>query len=209
MDTDSPDCRLVERAQSGEQDAFDVLVTRYRRHIMKISLRYTKNSADAEDVVQETFIKAYRALGRYRGEAAFSSWLYRIAINSAKTAIARRARHAGLFPMDFTDDSNPFPAALDLATPETLALTEEICAAVDAAMDALPDEQREAILLREFQGLSYSQVALAMACPIGTVRSRVSRARDAVDHRLRRVFDDGLGRGRPRAATPAMAGARV
>lgn len=194
MDADSLDCRLVDRVQSGEHDAFDVLVNRYRRRILKLSMRYTRNAADAEDVVQETFIKAFRALGRYRGEAAFSSWLHRIAVNSAKTAIALRNRNSRKFSANSDEKPDPAFTRRDLATPEALALTEEIRAAVNTAIDTLPVEQREAIVLRELQGLSYSQVALEMACPIGTVRSRVSRARDLIDRRLRRVFDDGLGR---------------
>jgi RNA polymerase sigma-70 factor (ECF subfamily) len=174
MDVDCFDHSLVQRAQVGECGAFNVLVRKYRHRIMKITLRYTRNNADAEDAVQETFIKAFRALHRFRGEAAFSSWLYRIAVNSAKTALALRARHSNVFVSNCDEKDDPALALSELATPEALALTEEICAAMNAAIDALSDEQRTVVVLREFHGLSYSQVAHEMSCPIGTVRSRVS-----------------------------------
>ncbi len=194
MDVDSFDHSFVKRAQAGECEAFNVLFRKYRHRIMKISLRYTRNNADAEDAVQETFIKAFRALHCFRGEAAFSSWLYRIAVNSAKTALAIRARHSNVFVSNCDEKEHPALGLSELATPEALALTEEICAAMNAAIDALSDEQRTVVVLREFHGLSYSQVAHEMSCPIGTVRSRVSRAREAIDQRLRCFFDDGLGR---------------
>lgn len=190
------DHRLVRLAQSGERGAFSTLVTKYRRRILKITLRYTRNDEDAEDAVQETFIKAYRALNHFRGDAAFSSWLYRIAVNSAKTVLALRARNSRV--MFSQDEEGPTTMLNELETPEDLAITEEICVEVNAAIEGLPDEQRTAIVMCEFQGLSYSQVAAAMSCPIGTVRSRVSRARDAIDQRLHRVFDHGLGRAQPR-----------
>jgi RNA polymerase sigma-70 factor (ECF subfamily) len=200
MDVDCFDHSLVQRAQVGECGAFNVLVRKYRHRIMKITLRYTRNNADAEDAVQETFIKAFRALHRFRGEAAFSSWLYRIAVNSAKTALALRARHSNVFVSNCDEKDDPALALSELATPEALALTEEICAAMNAAIDALSDEQRTVVVLREFHGLSYSQVAHEMSCPIGTVRSRVSRAREAIDQRLRCFFDDGSARARQRRA---------
>jgi len=194
---------LVMRAQSGERGAFNALVSKYRQRIMNLSMRYTKNLADAEDAVQNTFLKAYCGLQSFRGDAAFYSWLHRIAINSAKTLISIRGRDAILFSSETqcNDRANAnvgMPADLD--TPEELALTEAICDAVNTAIESLGEEQREAILLREFEGLSYSQVASAMSCPLGTVRSRVFRAREAIDGRLRHIFDDGLGRAR-RAAT--------
>jgi RNA polymerase sigma-70 factor (ECF subfamily) len=188
---------LVLRAQSGERSAFNALVRRYRHRVMKLSLRYTRNRADAEDAVQNTFLKAYWGLQHFRGDAAFYSWLYRIAVNSAKTVLSLRARDASVFNPDTRNDDelNETSVALkELDTPEELALTDEICNSVNAAIEALCEEQRTAIVLREFQGLSYSQVASAMSCPVGTVRSRVFRAREAIDDQLRRVFDDGLGR---------------
>jgi RNA polymerase sigma-70 factor, ECF subfamily len=197
MEVKSCDRMLVLRAQSGEHSAFNALVRKYRHRVMKLSMRYTRNRADAEDAVQNTFIKAFCGLQHFRGDSAFYSWLHRIAVNSAKTALSIRARNASLFVPNHrdVDDPNDTSAALaDLDTPEELALTDEMCSAVNASIDALCDEQRTAIVLREFQGLSYSQVASAMSCPVGTVRSRVFRAREAIDNQLRDVFDDGLGR---------------
>ena len=197
MSVDCCDRSLVLRAQSGEQNAFDALVRKYRRRVLKLSLRYIHNRADAEDAVQNTFLKAYWALQHFRGDAAFYSWLHRIAVNSAKTVLSTRTREASIFRSharndDPMDESEAAPTDLD--TPEELALTEEIGEAVSAAIEALCEEQRTAVVLRELQGCSYSEVAYAMSCPVGTVRSRVFRAREAIDHRLRRVFDDGLGR---------------
>jgi RNA polymerase sigma-70 factor (ECF subfamily) len=197
MDAKPCDRMLVLRAQSGEHGAFNALVRKYRHRVMKLSMRYTRNRADAEDAVQNTFIKAFGGLQNFRGESAFYSWLHRIAINSAKTVLSLRARNAGLFVSNSrnADDTSDTSAALkDLDTPEELALTEEIRCAVSASIDALCEEQRTAIVLRELEGLSYSQVASAMSCPVGTVRSRVFRAREAIDNQLRYVFDDGLGR---------------
>lgn len=197
MDGNPCDRMLVLRAQSGEHGAFNALVRKYRHRVMKLSMRYTRNRADAEDAVQNTFIKAYWGLQNFRGESAFYSWLHRIAINSAKNVLSLRARNASLFVSNGrnADDSNDAaPALRDLDTPEELALTEEIRSAVSTSIDALCEEQRTAIVLRELEGLSYSQVASAMSCPVGTVRSRVFRAREAIDNQLRYVFDDGLGR---------------
>lgn len=195
----SGDQLLVRRAQSGEHRAFNALVRKYRHRVMKISIHYTRNRADAEDAVQETFIKAYYGLRHFRGESAFYSWLYRIAVNSAQSALSLRSRRARLFVSNHTNPNDLNDTSIALAhldTPEELALTDEVCVALNASIDALCEEQRTAIVLREFQGLSYAQMASAMSCPIGTVRSRVSRAREAVDNHLQRVFDDGLGPGR-------------
>jgi RNA polymerase sigma-70 factor (ECF subfamily) len=199
MSVDCCDRTLVRRAQSGERPAFNALVRKYRHRVMKLSMRYTRNRADAEDAVQETFMKAYWGLRHFRGDSAFYSWLHRIAVNSAKTALSLRARHSSVFASATknADERNDASAALmEIDTPEELALTDEICGAVNAAIEALADEQRTAIVLREFEGLTYSQVASAMSCPVGTVRSRVFRAREAIDDQLRHVFDNGLGRAR-------------
>jgi len=203
MDVKSSDWLLVLRAQSGEHSAFNALVRKYRHRVMKLAMRYTRNRADAEDAVQNTFMKAYGGLQNFRGESAFYSWLHRIAINSAKTILSLRARNASVFVSNGNaDDTNSTSGApKDLDTPEELALTEEICSAVNASIEALCEEQRAAIVLRELQGLSYSQVASAMSCPVGTVRSRVFRARESIDHQLRHVFDDGLGRANYNAAS--------
>ncbi len=195
MDANISDRGLVVRARLGDRGAFNLLVGKYRHRVMKLSLRYTRNRADAEDVVQETFIRAYGALSHFRGDAAFYSWLHRIAVNSAKTAVALRARQSGFMVANgnaaIADESPEAP--IDLDTPEDLALTEELRDAVNAAIEALCDEQRTAISLREFQGLSYSRVAEAMSCPVGTVRSRIFRAREAINRRLRHVLDDKRG----------------
>jgi RNA polymerase sigma-70 factor (ECF subfamily) len=196
---------LVLRAQSGDIDAFDALVRKYRHRVMKLVMRYTRNRADAEDAVQETFIKAYFALPHFRGDSAFYSWLHRIAINSASTLLATRARQSRIFAnvgwnVGEADATSAMTRELD--TPEELVSTEEMCNAVNAAITALSSDQRTALVLRELDGLSYSQVAEAMFCPVGTVRSRVFRAREAIDHQLRHLFDDGLGRSR--RVAPAM-----
>jgi RNA polymerase sigma-70 factor (ECF subfamily) len=176
---------------------------------MLLSMRYTRNRADAEDAVQNTFLKAYWGLQHFRGDAAFYSWLHRIAVNSAKTMVSLRARDARIFMSDTRHEADPNENSVarnELDTPEKLALTDEICNAVNAAIEGLCEEQRTAVVLREFQGFSYSQVASAMACPVGTVRSRVYRAREAIDHQVRHVFDDGLGRAtRNRSARAAAA----
>jgi RNA polymerase sigma-70 factor (ECF subfamily) len=172
---------------------------------MKLMMRYTRNCADAEDAVQETFIKAYFALPHFRGDSAFYSWLHRIAINSASTLLATRARQSRVFAnVRWTIGETEETSAMtkDLDTPEELALTEEVCNAVNAAIAALSVDQQTAIVLRALEGLSYSRVAEIMFCPVGTVRSRVFRAREAIDHQLRHIFDDSLGRSR--RVAPAM-----
>lgn len=202
-DTKSRDEDLVKRAQSGDQGAFNELVGRYRQRVMTLSMRYTGNQADAEDAVQNTFLRAYRALGRFRGDSAFYSWLHRIAINSAKSVRLLRARDESVFrPLIGGHEETPQPASgfKEWDTPEGLALTDEICRAVNEAIESLCEEQRTAIVLRELHGLSYFDVASSMCCPIGTVRSRVFRAREAIDIQLRQVFADGLGRAKAKAS---------
>jgi RNA polymerase sigma-70 factor (ECF subfamily) len=187
---DSFDQKLVRLAQAGDYRAFDALVCKYRARIMRLALRYARNEADAEDLVQDTFLKAYRALLSFRGDASFYSWLHRIAINAAKTAFSVHARDAHVVSIEGT----PGEQIEDLNTPESLAVTDEIIAAISAAIGELCEEQRRAIVLREIDGLSYRQVAGAMSCPVGTVRSRVFRAREAIHRRVRDSFDAGLGR---------------
>jgi RNA polymerase sigma-70 factor (ECF subfamily) len=196
------DLSLVQRAQKGEAGAFDALVRRYQHKVVKLVMRYVRNQTEAEDIAQEAFIKAYRALPRFRGDSAFYTWLYRIAINTAKNALAARARNPVQFDLDRGDGRDDGDAPFDLqdrmtdtATPEALALTEEIRATVTSAIEQLPEDLRTAIMLRELEGLSYEEIATAMDCPVGTVRSRIFRAREAVDARLREIFDGGLGRG--------------
>ena len=202
MNAEASDLSLVQRAQKGEAGAFDALVRRYQHKVVKLVMRYVRNQTEAEDIAQEAFIKAYRALPRFRGDSAFYTWLYRIAINTAKNALAARARNPVQFDLDRGDGRDDGDAPFDLqdrmtdtATPEALALTEEIRATVTSAIEQLPEDLRTAIMLRELEGLSSEEIATAMDCPVGTVRSRIFRAREAVDARLREIFDGGLGRG--------------
>ena len=202
MNAEASDLSLVQRAQKGEAGAFDALVRRYQHKVVKLVMRYVRNQTEAEDIAQEAFIKAYRALPRFRGDSAFYTWLYRIAINTAKNALAARARNPVQFDIDRGEGRDDGDAPFDLqdrmtdtATPEALALTEEIRATVTAAIEQLPEDLRTAIMLRELEGLSYEEIATTMDCPVGTVRSRIFRAREAVDARLREIFDGGLGRG--------------
>ena len=206
MNVESNDRILVRRAQSGERSAFNILVRKYRHRVMKVSMRYTRNRADAEDAVQETFLKAYWGLPNFRGDAAFYSWLHRIAINSAKNVFLLRTRKSSALAFDVGNWGEVQEAVVlkDLDTPEDLALADEVLEAVNAAIESLCEEQRTAIVLRELQGLSYSQVASAMSCPVGTVRSRVFRARESIDRQLRHVFD-GASRVRSTEANRAMA----
>jgi RNA polymerase sigma-70 factor, ECF subfamily len=200
INVESNDRILVRRAQSGERGAFNNLVRKYRHRVMKVSMRYTRNRADAEDAVQETFLKAYWGLPNFRGDAAFYSWLHRIAINSAKNVFLLRTRKSNAFAFDVGNHGETQEAVVlkDLDTPEDLALADEIFDAVNEAIESLCEEQRTAIVLQELQGLSYSQVAAAMGCPVGTVRSRVFRARETIDRQLRPVFDGGFARARRR-----------
>ncbi len=193
------DLSLVQLAQRGDPKAFDALVRRYQHRVVKLVMRYVRDPAEAEDIAQEAFIKAYRALPRFRGDSAFYTWLYRIAINTAKNALASRKRSPIEYDLDRADGDEPNHEVAarmkDTATPEALALTEEIRSIVTGAIDALPEDLRKAIQLRELEGMSYEEIANEMECPVGTVRSRIFRAREAIDARLREVFDGGLGRG--------------
>ena len=198
MSTEQSDLSLVQLAQRGDAGAFDALVRRYQHKVIKLVMRYVRDPAEAEDIAQEAFIKAYRALPRFRGDSAFYTWLYRIAINTAKNVLAARGRSPIEYDLDRGDGEESYDIVArmkDTATPEALALTEEIRSTVTAAIDALPEDLRTAIQLRELEGLSYEEIAAAMECPVGTVRSRIFRAREAIDARLRDVFDGGLGRG--------------
>jgi RNA polymerase sigma-70 factor (ECF subfamily) len=197
MSADESDLSLVRRVQRGDKGAFDALVLKYQHKLVKLVMRYVRNPAEAEDIAQEAFIKAYRALPQFRGDSAFYTWLYRIAINTAKNAVVSRDRSPVDYDLDRsnTDESYDMQGRMkDSETPEGLVLTDEIRSTVNAAIDALPEDLRTAIVLRELEGLSYEEIAAAMACPVGTVRSRIFRAREAIDRRLREVFEGGLGR---------------
>lgn len=197
MTVEESDLVLVKRVQRGDKSAFDLLVRKYQHKVVKLVLRYVRNPAEAEDIAQEAFIKAYRALPQFRGDSAFYTWMYRIAINTAKNSLASRDRSPIAYDLDLTDpeESHSVQTKLqDPDTPEGMALTEEIRQIVNSAIEALPEELKTAIVLRELDGLSYEEIAAAMECPVGTVRSRIFRAREAIDKRLREVFEGGLGR---------------
>ncbi len=197
MVEDPTDQDLVERVQGGDKTAFDLLVRKYQHRVVKLVMRYLRDPADAEDVTQEAFIKAYRALPQFRGESAFYTWLYRIAINTAKNAAVARSRSPVEYDLDLqnSDESYELQARMaDHDTPEALALADEIRLVVEAAIDSLPEELRTAIVLRELDGQSYEAIAATMECPVGTVRSRIFRAREVIDRRLLQVFEGGLGR---------------
>ncbi|HEY1898901.1 MAG TPA: RNA polymerase sigma factor RpoE [Steroidobacteraceae bacterium] len=197
MTADASDLSLVQRVQHGDKGAFDVLVLKYQHKVVKLVMRYVRNPAEAEDIAQDAFIKAYRALPQFRGDSAFYTWLYRIAINTAKNAVVARDRNPVDFDLDMTNTEESYEMQgrlKDSETPEALVLTDEIRTTVNAAIANLPDDLRTAIVLRELDGLSYEEIAATMDCPVGTVRSRIFRAREAIDSRLREVFEGGLGR---------------
>src|SRR5574337_483225 len=188
--TDS-DQMLVARVQRGDKTAFDVLVRKYQHKIVKLVMRYVHDSSEALDVAQEAFIKAYRALPGFRGDSAFYTWLYRIAINTAKNYLVAENRRPVDHGVDLQDpEQYEMQARLrDMDTPERLLLTEEIQHTVEKAIQELPEDLRTAIVLREIDGMSYEEIAHAMSCPVGTVRSRIFRAREAIDGKLKSLLD--------------------
>ena len=191
MSDNVSDRDLVVRVQRGERRAFDLLMLKYQHRIAKLIARYVQDPADVLDVAQEAFMKAYRAIPKFRGDSAFYTWMYRIAINTAKNHLAAQARRPRDSGVDVTD-AEQFDGAADLketATPEGLALTEEIQRTVAAAIEALPEDLKVAVSLRELEGLSYEDIARVMECPVGTVRSRIFRAREAINARLDPLLD--------------------
>ncbi len=186
------DQQLVERAQRGEKQAFDLLVAKYQRKLGRLLARFIRDPAEVEDVAQEAFIKAYRALPSFRGDSAFYTWLYRIGINTAKNylvAMGRRAPTVTEFDADEAEGFEDGDHLRDINTPESLLMSKEIAGTVNQAMEELPEDLRTAITLREIEGLSYEEIAAIMSCPIGTVRSRIFRAREAIAARLRPLLD--------------------
>lgn len=182
------DQQLVERAQSGDKRAFELLVIKYQRKVGRLLSRFIRDHAEIEDVSQEAFIKAYRALGNFRGESAFYTWLYRIAINTAKNYLISQGRRAPTSTAYDAEEAEVFEDASglrDIATPDSILMSKQIGEIVNRTIDALPDELRTAITLREIDGLSYEEISQIMECPIGTVRSRIFRAREAVAEQLR------------------------
>ena len=185
------DQALVERVQQGDKSAFDILVLKYQSKIIQLVNRYVHDPDEAMDVAQEAFIKAYRAIGRFRGDSAFYTWIYRIAINTAKNYLVASGRRPPAGDID-AQDAEQYEGATGLreyATPERMLLKDEIEKTVASAIDELPDDLKTAITLRELEGLSYEEIAQAMECPIGTVRSRIFRARDAIDTKLKPLLD--------------------
>lgn len=186
MDDSSPDPVLVRRAQAGDRRAFDLLVLRYQHRLAKLIARYVRDHSEVMDVAQESFIKAYRALPNFRGDSAFYTWLYRIAINTAKNYLVSRSRRTLESAVEIGDAEqySDTDELRDFATPERIAMRDEIERTVIAAIDDLPEDLRVAISLREQDGMSYQDISVTMDCPIGTVRSRIFRARDAINKRL-------------------------
>ena len=191
MGEDGVDKALVERVQSGEKRAFDMLVLKYQHKLIKLISRYIRDQSEVMDVAQESFLKAYRALPNFRGDSAFYTWLYRIAINTAKNYLVAQSRRPPDEDVDSTE-AEQYEGESDLkenATPERLLLRDEIERTVVEAIEQLPEDLRTAITLRELEGLSYEDIAVAMDCPIGTVRSRIFRAREAINKRLEPLMD--------------------
>ena len=186
MPAESTDAQLVRRVQKGDKGAFDALVLKYQHKIVNLVLRYVRDPDQAMDIAQEAFLKAYRALPRFRGDSAFYTWLYRIAVNTAKNHLAAQRRR----PMDVEldlQDSEQYDLHAKLKetdTPEGVTLSEELNQTVQRAIEALPEDLRTAIVLREIEGMSYEEIAQTMDCPVGTVRSRIFRARDAIGKKI-------------------------
>jgi RNA polymerase sigma-70 factor (ECF subfamily) len=192
MSEQKKDLGLVRRAQAGDKKAFDLLVRKYQNKVVSLVSRYLGNNGDVQDVAQDAFIKAYTALPSFRGEAAFYTWLYRIAVNTAKNYLMARGRRPANVDVDaeeaeFYENSD---ALKENASPERLALTEEIKHVIFDTIESLPEELKVAIQLREIDGMSYDEIAAAMGCPIGTVRSRIFRARDAIDAKLQPLLEN-------------------
>jgi len=186
MSNEATDKELVKRVQKGDKGAFDLLVLKYEQKIINLVMRYVRDPEQALDISQEAFIKAYRALPRFRGDSAFYTWLYRIAVNTAKNYLAAQRRRPMDIELDLQDpEQYGLHAKLkETDTPEGLSLSHELQETLERAIDALPDDLRTAIILRELDGMSYEEIAQTMDCPVGTVRSRIFRARDAIGKKV-------------------------
>ena len=191
MGEQNTDQALVERVQGGDKKAFDLLVLKYQQRIMKVLSRYVRDHSEVQDLAQEAFIKAYRALPNFRGDSAFYTWLYRIAINTAKNFVVAQGRRPPSDDIEATEAEqyDGESALKDYASPERETLRDEIRETVFKAIEELPEDLKTAITLRELEGMSYEEIAEAMDCPIGTVRSRIFRAREAIDTQLRPLLD--------------------
>lgn len=189
------DQQLVERAQRGDKRAFDLLVIKYQRKLARLLSQFIRDSAEVEDVTQETFVKAYRSLSSFRGESAFYTWLYRIGINAAKNFLVAQKRRASATTNGFDiEDAENFEEGTqlrELNTPESELMSRQIAQTVHQTLEVLPEELRTAITLREIEGLSYEEIANIMNCPTGTVRSRIFRAREAIADKLQSVMEIG------------------
>ncbi len=191
------DQQLVERVQRGDKRAFDLLVTKYQRKLGRLLSRFIRDSSEVEDVTQEAFIKAYRALPNFRGDSAFYTWLYRIGINTAKNhlvAMRRRAPTSTEMDAEEAENLESGDQLRDLNTPENQMMSRQVGDTVNQTLQELPEELRTAITLREIEGLSYEEIATVMQCPVGTVRSRIFRAREAVAAKLKPLLDTGKDR---------------
>jgi RNA polymerase sigma-70 factor, ECF subfamily len=185
--TKSTDAELVERVQRGDKRAFDILVVKYQSKILSIVSRFISDNAEINDVAQDAFIKAYRALPNFRGESAFYTWLYRIAINTAKNYLTAKGRRPPASDID-SQDAESYGVGVALrenASPEKLMMRDQLRDVIFKTIDALPDDLKTAITLREIEGMSYEEIAESMDCPVGTVRSRIFRAREAIDDKMR------------------------
>lgn len=186
------DQQLVERVQRGDKFAFDLLVSKYQRRLGRLISRFVRDTAEAEDVTQEAFIKAYRALPSFRGDSAFYTWLYRIGINTAKNHLLANKRRPLISTFRETEDGEPYEDASlqhEVSTPENELMSKQVVNVVQLSLQQLPEELRNALTLREIEGLSYEEIADVMNCPIGTVRSRIFRAREAVAENLRPLLE--------------------
>ena len=190
MGENSVDQELVKRVQNGDKKAFDVLVLKYQNKITNLVSRFVKDHSEAQDVAQEAFLKAYRALPKFRGESAFYTWLYRIAINTAKNFLVAQDRRPPSDDIDALEAEQYVGASMNnLETPERLLQTDEITKTIHGVIQGLPEDLKTAITLRELEGLSYEEIAQAMSCPVGTIRSRIFRAREAIDQELRPLLE--------------------
>lgn len=200
LPVENSDLQLVERAVAGDQRAFELLVIKYQRRIERLIGRMVRDTDLVQDIAQETFIRAYRALHQFRGDAQFYTWLYRIAVNTAKKALMDMKRNPVISENAFRnsdDDDETYRPGYEPTTdetPETLLAAQEIAQMVNVAMEALPEDLRQAVVLREIEGLSYDEIATAMNCPIGTVRSRIFRAREAISAKVRPLLENQSGK---------------
>ncbi len=194
------DTMLVQRAVAGDQGAFELLVIKYQRRIQRLVARMVRDVDLVEDIAQETFIRAYRALHQFRGDAQFYTWLYRIAVNTAKKALLEMKRDPTVSEsslragQDDDETSQPGLELISAETPETVLAAKDIGRAVNAALDALPEDLRQALTLRELDGLTYEEIAEVMSCPIGTVRSRIFRAREAISVMVKPMLESSMGK---------------